>query len=101
METLIKSAEALLVCSGIKQLSDSDIAEWNSSRNDGGMPQGEIILNGWVRGEGGEGTLEKEFYAYSDDPDDIGVYRKAVVYYDDNGIYDFFVMDYDYNEIKA
>ncbi len=88
------AASNLLEAAGMVPLSPEAIAEWNASRNNS-EPQREVECRGWV--EVDYGHLENEFYLPSEGV--IGAYRKASVYYDAAGIYDFFVVDHCNNEV--
>ena len=68
-----KDAEEALNALGLDIFSDQEIADWNATRNDGGMPQSEIQLEGWV-----EDTmcLSKEIYVR--DAEGVGVYCRAL-----------------------
>jgi len=94
---MILKADELLKRSGITKLAEADVEAWNATRNLGAQPMPEVTLLGWV--EPDTGTLINEFYIPSNESDVVGEYRKATIYYDKTGIYDFFIVDHAGDEI--
>lgn len=97
LQVRMQTAQALLDACNVNELPAHTIEQWNQTRNDGGEPQKEASLKGWIKED--VGTLTKEFYAQDDSNESLGVYRKAWAYFDGETIYDIVIQDADYQEV--